>query len=56
MVSLINDKLLNAGKSPLGFLNPLLYQMAAAKPTAFNDITSGTEGELRQWEKIGIYL
>jgi len=26
---------------PLGFLNPLLYQMAAAQPTAFTDITVG---------------
>jgi len=41
LMSLINDKLLNAGKSPLGFLNPLLYQMAAAHPAAFNDISTG---------------
>jgi len=26
---------------PLGFLNPLLYQMAAAQPSAFTDITVG---------------
>ncbi|KAF7969535.1 hypothetical protein HWV62_26981 [Athelia sp. TMB] len=36
--SLINDQLVAAGKSPLGFLNPLLY----ANPSALNDITSGT--------------
>ncbi|KZP14825.1 family S53 protease [Athelia psychrophila] len=36
--SLINDQLVAAGKSPLGFLNPWLY----ANPTALNDITSGT--------------
>lgn len=35
--SLINDQLVAAGKSPLGFLNPWLY----ANPTALNDITSG---------------
>ena len=35
--SLINDQLVAAGKSPLGFLNPLLY----ANPSALNDITSG---------------
>lgn len=38
MVSLINDALIAAGKSPLGFLNPFLY----ANPGAFNDITSGS--------------
>lgn len=38
MVSLINDALIGAGKSPLGFLNPFLY----ANPGAFNDITSGS--------------
>ena len=37
VIALINDKLLAAGKSPLGFLNPWLY----ANPQAFNDITSG---------------
>lgn len=35
--SLLNDLRLQAGKSSLGFLNPLIYQNAAA----FNDITSG---------------
>jgi tripeptidyl-peptidase I len=37
-ISLINDALITAGKSPLGFLNPFLY----ANPSAFNDITSGS--------------
>lgn len=37
VIALINDQLLNAGKSPLGFLNPWLY----ANPGAFNDITKG---------------
>ncbi|EKM58673.1 uncharacterized protein PHACADRAFT_89753 [Phanerochaete carnosa HHB-10118-sp] len=36
-IALINDALIAAGKSPLGFLNPFLY----ANPGAFNDITSG---------------
>lgn len=44
LISLINDKLLNAGKTQLGFLNPLLYQMASAMPSAFHDITSGMSG------------
>ncbi|ETW78995.1 serine protease S53 [Heterobasidion irregulare TC 32-1] len=38
VVALINDQLIAAGKSPLGFLNPLIYQ----SPSAFNDITSGS--------------
>ena len=37
VISLINDALLTAGKSPLGFLNPFLY----ANPSAFIDVTSG---------------
>ena len=39
VVALLNDQRLNAGKAPLGFLNPLLYSSAAG---AFNDITSGS--------------
>jgi tripeptidyl-peptidase-1 len=39
IISLVNDALLAAGKSPLGFLNPWLY---ATGHTAFNDITSGS--------------
>ena len=38
IVSLLNDELIAAGKSPLGFLNPWLYSTAAS---AFTDITSG---------------
>ena len=37
VVALLNDELLGAGKSTLGFLNPFLY----ANPSALNDITSG---------------
>ncbi|KAI0642667.1 family S53 protease [Trametes meyenii] len=39
IVALLNDQLLNAGKSPLGFLNPLIYSSGAS---AFNDITKGS--------------
>ncbi|TBU25599.1 subtilisin-like protein [Dichomitus squalens] len=39
VVALLNDQLLNAGKSPLGFLNPLLYSSGVS---AFNDITTGS--------------
>ncbi|KAI0810809.1 family S53 protease [Irpex lacteus] len=38
VVSLLNDQLISAGKSPLGFLNPFLY----ANPSAFHDVTSGS--------------
>ena len=37
IVSLLNDARLAKGKPVLGFLNPFIYQNAAA----FNDITSG---------------
>jgi len=51
IVSLLNDARLNAGKKPLGFLSPLLYQMQAASPSAFNDITQGTSS----WSRIQTY-
>ena len=38
MVALLNDKLVAAGKPPMGFLNPFLYSTGAS---AFTDITSG---------------
>jgi tripeptidyl-peptidase-1 len=38
--ALLNDVRLSAGKPPLGFLNPFIYQAAAA----FNDITVGNSG------------
>lgn len=39
IISLLNDQLISAGKSPLGFLNPLLYSENGV--AAFKDITSG---------------
>ncbi|KAF8952094.1 family S53 protease-like protein [Flammula alnicola] len=39
VISLLNDRLIAAGKSPLGFLNPFLYSVAGA--AALNDITTG---------------
>ncbi|KAF7375848.1 Peptidase S53 domain-containing protein [Mycena sanguinolenta] len=39
VIALLNDQLIAAGKSPLGFLNPFLY--SAAGRAALNDITSG---------------
>ncbi|KAJ6477795.1 family S53 protease [Mycena sanguinolenta] len=38
VIGLINDKLIAARKSPLGFLNPWLY----ANPDMLNDVTSGS--------------
>ncbi|RPD54237.1 family S53 protease [Lentinus tigrinus ALCF2SS1-7] len=39
VVALLNDARLNAGKAPLGFINPLLYSQGAA---ALNDVTNGS--------------
>ncbi|KAI0738100.1 family S53 protease [Daedaleopsis nitida] len=39
VISLVNDRLIAVGKSPLGFLNPFLYSTGA---DALNDITSGS--------------
>jgi tripeptidyl-peptidase-1 len=41
VMSLLNDQLLNEGKSVLGFLNPWIYQTAASSPKAFFDVTVG---------------
>jgi len=41
VITLLNQYVIaNTGK-PLGFLNPLLYQMASASPSTFHDITVG---------------
>lgn len=39
VISLLNDYRISIGKSPLGFLNPLIYSTASS---GFNDITSGS--------------
>ncbi|KAG2378440.1 hypothetical protein C9374_008079 [Naegleria lovaniensis] len=44
IVSLLNDLRLKAGKQPLGFLNPWLYQVASKERGAFFDITQGNNG------------
>jgi len=49
LFTLMNDALLNAGKTQLGFVNPLLYQMAVEQPSAFKDITSGDNKCTRGW-------
>ncbi|KAJ7848189.1 family S53 protease [Mycena olivaceomarginata] len=39
VIALLNDELIAAGKSPLGFLNPFLYSPAGR--AALNDVTDG---------------
>eukprot|EP01113_Clastostelium_recurvatum_P024683 TRINITY_DN2946_c0_g1_i1.p1 TRINITY_DN2946_c0_g1~~TRINITY_DN2946_c0_g1_i1.p1 ORF type:complete len:771 (+),score=171.84 TRINITY_DN2946_c0_g1_i1:2082-4394(+) len=41
IISLLNDARLNAGKAPLGFLNPVLYQTYRDHPDAFFDVVWG---------------
>lgn len=38
IITLINNELVAAGKSPVGFINPVLY----ANPDALNDVVNGT--------------
>lgn len=42
IVALLNDYRLSKGESSLGFLNPLIYQTFDTQPTAFYDVTSGS--------------
>ena len=41
LVSLLNDKLLSAGKKTLGFLNPLLYSTYGTQPDIFSPVMQG---------------
>jgi len=41
MITLVNGLRIKAGKSPVGFLNPALYKIAATQPGVFRDIKSG---------------
>ena len=41
LMSRLNEVALARSGKPLGFVNPLLYQMAAAQPSTFNDIRVG---------------
>jgi len=42
IIALLNDLRISAGKSSLGFLNPLLYKVATQYPSVFTDITQGS--------------
>jgi tripeptidyl-peptidase-1 len=44
IITLLNSDRLTSGKSPLGFMNPLLYKMYQDEPDCYNDITVGTNG------------
>jgi len=44
MITALNQDRLNSGKSPMGFINPVLYKLAVQYPDAFQDITVGTNG------------
>lgn len=52
MVTLWNDIRLNAGKSPLGFINPLLYYLAEKEPSAFHDIVVGNNAAMKGMRRI----
>ena len=41
LVALLNDARIKKKLPPLGFLNPLIYTVAALFPNALNDITVG---------------
>jgi tripeptidyl-peptidase-1 len=41
VVALLNEWRINNGKTPLGFLNPTFYTMAASNPDTFHDIVGG---------------
>ena len=47
MLTLINGELLAAGKPPVGFVNPALYQMAASSPEVFHDGTLRNKKRLK---------
>jgi len=41
LMALLNGQVQVKTGKPLGFMNPLIYQMAAAQPNTFTDITIG---------------
>lgn len=40
-IALLSDVRLRQGLSPLGFLNPLIYNIGISHPDGFNDVTEG---------------
>ena len=45
LLSLLNDIRLRNGKAPLGFVNPLFYELSATHPEAFQDVTVGSNND-----------
>jgi subtilase family serine protease len=41
LIALLNDARAVNNKTPLGFLNPMLYKMYSDNPATFNDVTLG---------------
>jgi tripeptidyl-peptidase I len=41
VIAFVNDRLINAGKGRMGFLNPWLYSQEVVESGAFKDITKG---------------
>jgi hypothetical protein len=52
MVSLLNNARLNAGKKPLGFINPWLYQLYEKDPGYFNDIVVGNNKSSDKYQSL----
>jgi len=48
LITRLNDYLLSNGKPTLGYLNTLLYKMAVADPSTFNDIVPQTNSIFNQ--------
>lgn len=41
IIAVLNDHLVSKGKSKVGYVNPLLYQMHKDDPSTFNDLNTG---------------
>jgi len=58
LISQLNNLRLNQGRTPLGFVAPLLYQISADVSHAFNDVTQGNNANSEEAEwcyKLGFY-
>jgi len=52
-LTMLNDRLLGEGLSPVGFVTPLLYYLAEEQPEVFNDITMGNNA-CRVGQRMGV--
>jgi subtilase family serine protease len=53
IVTMLNDRLLEEGLAPVGFLNPLLYYLSEERPEVFHDITMGYNA-CRVGQRMGV--